>query len=89
MAQVKAEQMAAALGGRVWTGDSGIVRVYWGYGKGECWLSVSQDGTLDMQLGRGATRSSVEAVLHAAGLVTGTVRETTYGGKLLDDVRLA
>jgi hypothetical protein len=83
-----AERVAAVLGGRVWTGET-VVRVYWGgEGRSASWLSSADDGSLMMQLGRGANQADVERRLHAAGLVTGVARETSYGTTVLDDVRV-
>lgn len=88
MSVAMAERVAAALGGRVWTGDT-AVRVYFGgEGRSASWLSSADDGSLMMQLGRGANRTDVERRLHDAGLVTGTTRETSYGATVLDDVRM-
>ena len=82
-----AERVAAVLGGRVWQGESGVVRVYFGGdGRSQCWISSRDDGSPVMQLGRGTYESDVDAKLHAAGLVTATARATDLGS-VLDDVR--
>jgi len=81
------ERVAEALGGRVWA-KGGHVRVYFGRGKSESCLTVADDGSLSVSCGRGVTLGDVEAKLHAAGLATGTPRETGYGSTVLDDVRI-
>jgi hypothetical protein len=87
MSVILAERVAAVLGGRVWTGEH-AVRVYFGGGgRQESWITSRDDGAPEMQLGRGQHAGEVERRLHAAGLVTGTTRETSYGGTVLEDVR--
>lgn len=81
------ERVAEVLGGRVWA-KGGHVRVYWGHGKAESCLTVGEDGALSVSCGRGVTLGDVETRLHAAGLATGTARETGYGSTVLDDVRI-
>ena len=82
-----AERVAAVLDGRVWQGESGVVRVYFGgTGRWQCWISSRDDGSPVMQLGRGTTEGDVDAKLHVAGLVTATARATDLG-LVLDAVR--
>jgi hypothetical protein len=83
-----AKRVAQALKGRVWSGDSGVVRVYFGgYGsRSESWITSKDDGSPVLQAGRGMSLGKVEQQLLEAGLVTGTVRQTSYG-TVLDDVR--
>jgi hypothetical protein len=87
MTKVQADKIAAVLGGRAWQGGE-VARVYFGFGRHESWLTVGEDGSIDVHCGRGVTVGEVERALVDAGLAAGTERATSYGTTVLDDVRM-
>ena len=87
MTKTQADRIAAVLGGRAWQGGE-VARVYFGFGRGESWLTVGEDGSIYVHCGRGVTVGDVQRALVDAGVATGTERQTSYGATVLDDVRM-